>query len=329
MVISAGQKVCVTSTGSLSGLILVNGGELCNEGTITSPSIAMSGGAITNMGTMNNQELGITDGTFTNMGAANIDSLSIDGATITLMNMGTLTSIGIAQNASGTGGIPALHNMGSGSVTCDSILISGGEVHNHGSFDVNFHIANFSPALFQNHCSMTVGGNFANTGSFLTEKMITIGGDFGNSGTITGPTTGCGGFAVSGASGNSGDFGADGSNLDICDGGTSGFDSNTGTLGSSVTTCSCSDMCAVAISEQASFDFDLFPNPATDFIEVKSDTDMVGANYEIFNLQGQLLATGQFNRHQTRITTKWEAGTYLIVVRKTGNTPSKHLFVLE
>lgn len=330
-VVNAGQKLCITASGDLSGLLLVNGGEVCNEGTISSASIALTGGSIDNLGTMDNNELGITDGTFTNGGVANIDSLAMEGASITVMNMGVLNSIAISQSVSGSGGIPALHNMAPATLTCDSIGVLGGEVHNHGSFTVNYDLGNYAPALFENHCTLTVGRHYGNTGTFMTEKMITVGGDFGNSGTITGPTIGCGGFSVTGGSLNSGDYGVDGSNLDICDGGSGSFDANTGSLGSGVTICTCTDVCAVGISEIAHVALSVYPNPVNGFFTVSFDEVQSDITVRLMDSQGKLVwSVADQTVSSLRIDREGlDSGLYFLSVHQNGQIIAAEKIVLE
>jgi len=322
VVVSAGQKLCIMASGDLSGAVLVNGGEICNMGTISSANIALTAGEIVNMGTMDNEGLGMSGGTFTNMaaGVATIDSILIAGSDVTFMNMGTVNSIAIAQGISGTGAIPAFHNMGSGTITCDSIGQTGGEIHNHGTMTVTFDLGNFTPGLFENHCTLTVGQDFGNTGTFMTEKIVSIGRDWGNSGDVTGPTIGCGGFTVVGASGNSGNFGMDGSFIDMCDASSGLFDLNTGSLGANVSTCTCTSTCTVGVDEIGKENVSVYPNPSSGAFDISFDDVVEEASVLIIDAQGKIAYTSPVQT-TPRINVNAEnlsSGIYFLSVRKNG-----------
>jgi hypothetical protein len=88
------------------------------------------------------------------------------------------------------------------------------------------------------------GLNNNSNGEIYNSGLITINGDFNSDGAICGPDIGCGRFVVSGNSGNNanGTFGADSGNndcgnLDLCSGGGSGFQNQSGTVGSGVSVC--------------------------------------------------------------------------------------------
>ena len=329
LVVGVGQKLCISSSGNLSGLLLVNGGEVCNEGTISSVSIAMTDGIFINSGTMTNEESGMTGGSFTNSGIANIDSILIDGSVITFTNNGALTSIAIGQSASGAGGIPAFHN--NGTITCDSIGLVGGEFHNYGTLNVIYDMANVAPSLFENHCVLTVGRDLGNSGSFLTEKMVTVGNDFGNSGAMTGPTVGCGGFSVTGDSGNSGDFGVDGSNIDICDASSGSFDLNTGTLGSNVTFCTCTSTCSVGIVEHFQFPVSIYPNPANESFTISFEEIHEPITIRLTDVQGKVVYTNTSQTSNQFIVQKGSltSGLYFLAILRDGKIMASEKIVFE
>jgi len=320
--VGPGQKLCIMAGGDLSGAVLVNGGEICNMGTISSTDVALTSGEIVNMGTMNNEGLGISGGTFTNMGSgvATIDSILILGSACTFMNMGTVNSIAIAQGYSGTGVIPAFHNMGTGTITCDSIGQTGGELHNHGTMIVNFDLGNFTPGLFENHCSLSVGRDFGNTGTFLTEQLVSVGGDWGNSGDVNGPTIGCGGFTVAGASGNTGNFGTDGSFIDMCDASSGSFDLNTGSLGANVSSCTCTSNCTVDVTEIEKLNVSIYPNPSSGTFAITFEEVIENVSVKLIDAQGKIAYTSKVQTSPSINVNADDlsAGIYFLSIQKNG-----------
>lgn len=55
--IGAGDQLCITSTGIVSGNITMNGGAICNQGLIQSPSFVINNGTIDNYGTISQSNI--------------------------------------------------------------------------------------------------------------------------------------------------------------------------------------------------------------------------------------------------------------------------------
>ena len=265
-IVGPGSKLCITSSGVLNGDLVINGGEVCNEGTINSNNIVLTSGSLNNIGVISSIKLAGLSGDFDNQGNASIDSLAIGGADINVSNTGILSFDDLAIVKAGIGTNPQLDNTGELSgfnmgISTDAL------VNNSGDFFIANDFGCGLGATMNNSGNMSVGNDFGNDGIFYTECMIPVANDWANSGTITGPlASSCGGFTVTNASGNVGSFGLDNSNIDMCDQGnpTLGFDANVGSLGSNVTFCSCVNNCSstTSISELSSgLNLTIFPNP--------------------------------------------------------------------
>ena len=62
----------------------------------------------------------------------------------------------------------------------------------------------------------------------------------------------------------------------------------------------------------------LYPNPATDYLNIETDADMIGANYSIFNSVGQLVISGKVNSENTSIEIKdFAKGFYVLQLQNT------------
>lgn len=88
-----GVTICITSSGSVTGDIIVNGGTLCNEGSILSHNILLTSGTINNYGSMDVVNLAASQGSFNNEGTAVIDSLSQSGSGTSFYNGDSLSGL--------------------------------------------------------------------------------------------------------------------------------------------------------------------------------------------------------------------------------------------
>ena len=195
-------KLCITGGTFTGSLTLKNGAGLCiaTGATFSPSSFTINGGSIVdNHGTWNSR--GFTLGfTLNNYGA-----MTISGS-MTINSTGSLTSSGSSLSITGS-----LQVDGDLDITGDASV--GGAMQINGSGNVT-----------------------------LNDGELTVAGSFGNNGTVSASgSSNCGQISVGGASTNQGNYGTDGSNLDICDASAAddGFDTNNGTVGGSVSNCTC------------------------------------------------------------------------------------------
>jgi hypothetical protein len=295
VVAAPGVVVCITATGSVSGDILLSGGTVCNEGSISSVNILINSGSLTNYGSMDISNLAVTGGSFVNEGLASIDSLSQSGGLATVTNSDSLSGLAHSvfnnsffQNDGDYGVIntsvfygarffnngmvynnnfsvfynyDATHtseliNFATGNIFTDSLSVYQAIFENYGSTIIRYDFSMAGTANVNNFEYWRVGRDFSNDTSLLfTDCMIHVGRNWSNRGIMTGPSTGCGGFSVQGLTGNFGLFGAAG-NLDMCDESNPGsFDLNTGSLGAGVTFCTCTDTCTYHVGIQETTPF--------------------------------------------------------------------------
>jgi len=329
-VVPAGTTLCVASGAELSGNLVISGGTVCNEGTISSPNIAMSSGVINNYGVIFSPKLGVTGGNITNynLGVVTVDSIgiSVNGSVITNNHEWTSKYIGLTS----LGGTQPVWNN-SGSLFTDSIGVTNwtmnlsgtfvanydfgfnvnSVINNSGLFDVWRDFGNDASSTFNNSDQATIGRDFGNVGTVYNTCTIDVGRDFANSGTVTGPTTSCGKISVAQVSANSGSFGADGSNIDLCDATGNGFDGNIGTIGNNVTNCACTAGCApLNIQQNVLNNVSVFPNPFRDFttFELQSEGKY---QIQIYNLNGKSIFIDSFTSSNYKLISKeFKSGIY-------------------
>lgn len=259
-IVEAGEVFCINSGGHLKrGLVIKNGGTVCNNGTISSHIDIKEGGSLINNGTIDSEFIYHRGGTFINNGFIESQDMFVDDANFNNYNLVNIYKITIQINDT----INAFNNAGVLSSTIfqsiqtqhyDSVylrydIINSGEMYvseklqnssrvdfeNSGKLFIGdaFYVqdssyyyfnANFqhsTHATFKNTGQMEVAGNFMNYGDFYTECMIPVGGNMTSSGSITGPlANSCGGFNIAGHSYFVGYLGADYSYIDICDAGS-------------------------------------------------------------------------------------------------------------
>ncbi|MFT5780237.1 MAG: hypothetical protein ACI837_003198 [Crocinitomicaceae bacterium] len=288
-IVPVGVKLCITATGDLQGALLINGGEVCNEGSISSNGITLLDGTLTSTGTITSVNFAITAGTVDHQGISTIDSIGILGDYVDFNNSGTITSAALGITKTGPGLDPTVTNSGTWTMNNLGVYV-GGVMNNTGNLIVSNDFGNFAAGTTTNSGYMSVGNDFGNTGDFYTDCIIPVGNDWGNDGVITGPMTGgCGGFNVTGISANAGDFAIDNSFLDMCP----VFTLNTGTLGSNVTICSCTNTCLSTVSinsDELNYGVTLYPNPFSESATLTIENFQL-ENYtlSIYNVQGQLV----------------------------------------
>lgn len=296
--ITSGQKMCITSTGSVSGLITIaSGGILCNQGVVNSPNLWVAGGIFNNYGSMNTNLCMASQGaTFYNYGTITIDSFLVSQSATTFVNNGTLdvNRFTTAQSATTTN---------NGTITSNYLYDSAAVFNNNLNLTVNYDFGNSYSGVF--NCNnvnsfMTVNRDFYNAYSAVFNVgycLINVGRDWYNSAQISGLTNGsCGGFAIAGLSLNSGIVGNTAMHIDLCDAGhpATGIDGNSGTISSSTTYCVCTNVCTMVGIEEYSNEnvliANIFPNPTKDNLSVVLNNNKSGnVIIEIKNMLGQIV----------------------------------------
>ena len=77
-----------------------------------------------------------------------------------------------------------------------------------------------------------------------------------------------------------------------------------------------------AVSNLSKEKFRIYPNPATDKIHIVCPQDFLGADYEIFNLDGQKVAGGVLKEKIVLLNNNMPAGQYVLTIRKNGSLKS-------
>ena len=250
--VTIGQVLCIAPTGTVTGHIYVtSGGKVCNQGHINSNALYVSSG-----------------GELDNYGVANIDTFYIAGPSAVLSNNDTMTT-GLFYTG------PNVVITNNGTLTTSIYGDTAATLINNGSFTSNSDMYLGPNGNFINNKALLVKRDFYNATQhiFNTTCMATVQRNWYNLGTINGPGTGCGGFTIAGQSLNSGIVGDTG-HIDLCDSGhpSGGIDGNSGTL-TGVTYCQCTNTCLTQTEirqlPDSKLNFDIYPNPANDKIQVK------------------------------------------------------------
>lgn len=165
--LTAGQKLCITSSGTYTGSVTLSGGTICVQGSFTPSSFAYN------------------SGNFDNYGSATVGSISLSQTSTTLTNYSGATLTINTSFASSSSGASFINN-GTASIGT-SFAVSGGTFTNGGSISVGTTTA-------------VSGGSFTNTGSFTAHGISPSGGTFTNS--SSGIITNTGDFANSAIGGS-------------------------------------------------------------------------------------------------------------------------------
>lgn len=333
--VMAGTDLCITSTGDLQGDLVINGGNVCVEGTISSFNIQILSGSllILSSGQVITNDFGMVEGQVTNNGLINAPQFGILGSNIDFTNLGTMTTTSFGVAFAGTGTPTNFTNQGT--ITCDNAAIDGSYFNNYGEMNVNVDYANNLGSTTWNTGQFTVGRDFGNVADVYTGCVISVGRDFANDGDITGPFGVCGGFSVVGITANTGNYGADGSSVDMCDAGgpPGGFDANTGTLGAGVTFCACPNPCSpVGINDlEEQVVFSVYPNPMMIESTITFDAVINTGVVSIYSIDGKQIKQIPFvNTNQIGINREGlSPGLYLLNVAFADGSVGTQQLVVE
>jgi len=259
-----------------------NTGAFTNTGTLSQLDSVLNLGSFSNSGTLLCGDFWST-GTFLNTGHIDADSIGVDGT--------TNFSAGLVECL-------AFGNIGSVSVFGNAVVMVDIDFWNTGDF-------NLAPTR-----TVHIGNNFYNgdsTGAtspadLINDGVFEVANDFYNSDNLSGSGTFCIGEYSASAGTVSG-------TLDICDNtGIGFFDVNVGSIGPNVTDCITG--CTVGVEEAAFVEFTLYPNPATNVLNLEVESN---ANYSIFAVNGQLMQNGIVQTGRVELN-DLPAGLYTIVV---------------
>ncbi len=293
--VTSGQTLCISEGATVSGNILVQGGKVCNAGTITSQYLHVTEGGI-----------------FENTASIDVDSLLVSEQSSFFHNRGTIICERIAFTGSSEG-----INYGSGTIECNYMSDSAAGFINYGNIHIDFDFSNTAGELFQNAGFIEIGRDFYNASgaSFQTFCMVNVVRDWYNSAFIAGTFGGpCGGFSIGNDSYNSGTI----TSIDICDQNTPNgqLDANTGTV-NFLTYCACNNNCQEVTSIEeplANNLFTVYPNPANEKITVETKNNFSGiARMQIFD--GKLISEQNFYTEKFEITVEnFANGLYLLTL---------------
>jgi len=302
-IITAGMTLCISSSATVSGAIIVSGGTLCNQGTIHNLNLTITGAG----------------STLNNYGTIICDSLLVYKTGAVLNNYGNMTDSSIAVSAG------ALFNNNSGTITCSTLADSAGTFVNNGNVTVNLDFGNGYGGQFTNNNYLKIGHDFLNGAgaTFTTGCVVSVGNNWFNSSAVNGPASGCGGFTIAGGSiQNSGTVGGVG-HVDLC---ATATISNIGTM-TGVTHCVCTNACSLittGIPEYKAPELgvikNLYPNPAN--LEINLLLNMESAmniQVAVTDILGKTALTRSYGSMQGEHLLKLDVsglspGIYLITV---------------
>lgn len=337
-IVNAGTTLCISSTGTASGLITVaSGGTLCNLGNINSSNVWIAGGTLNNYGGINTSNVLVSgQGTFNNNGTADIDSLLITNIYSTFTNNGSLTGmrLGNSDNSSITN---------NGNITVDYLGDSVAMFTNNvsGNLIVNYDFGNGYNSGFFNYGYVNIMRDFFNDGGSGVETscMMLVGRDWYNTAIISVPSiVSCAGFYIAGGSYNTGTIGSSSSHVDLCDAGnpTWGIDGPGGTIASTTTYCACSNNCVATginpVPESNVMIEKIYPNPAVNNVSVMINSMEAGTFIaEVYDMSGkkQLSTIIKVNTGKNIIgfdLSVLAQGTYILKVTDSQNLQSKQIF---
>lgn len=294
--IMPGQTLCVTPTGTITGRIAVSGGTLCNQGKIKTTAVLIANGAH-----------------FNNYGTGTIDTLYVTQNSTSYINYGTMTNTVMGTVSGAT-------SINNGTMLATLLGDSIGTFINNGNLTINMDFYNAYSSSFTNNGFMSIGRDFYNatSSSFSTKCMVNVSRDWYNAASVTGATTGCGGFNVTNNTYNSGTLGSLSSHLDICDANNPGtINANTGTIAGTTTYCSCaSSACTVVGIKEITQELlvGLFPNPTTGMVSIQSEEAI--KTVVVTNQLGQIvLCNLQINETTVQLDLYRQAkGVYIVAL---------------
>ncbi|MBX7180715.1 MAG: T9SS type A sorting domain-containing protein [Bacteroidia bacterium] len=267
-VVSTGQTLCITSTGQLVGNLLIDGGEVCNDGLITNNFVYITGG-----GQLINHSIGNT-----------CDSLLVAGLHSTFINSGSFNNERMAALDSGY-----IHNLSEGTLHCSFFGDSITRVDNEGVFRCDSDFYNVTGAEFRNLGQLIVNRDFYNAtnATVMNNCLIQVERNFYNGGVMFAHVdlpAGC--IRVGGDSYNAGDLQL----LSFWDSSspTGDLDYESGTSNLLINPCTAS--CSVGLDElREGNPLEVYPNPCETNLTISGIKNGRELSFELINIHGQVL----------------------------------------
>ncbi len=324
------NDVVMDDTYTVGGYWSVNGGNITInasgsfvEGANVIGISIQNGGTITNNGTFNFDRIGIYQGSFTNNGTANFDALIYNLDIIknygNILQVDSFYTSGYYTNyANSVIESDSIYNYGifinEGTVSVtemfnDSSYTNNGVFNFNRYYNNNYFINNdtINSTLDATNAGywynaygavINLDNNFTNgntsnayhTAVFVNNGDFFIGNSWHNADTTKGTQTGR--FVVQNGSYNSGVMIG---NFDFCDqtpivSSAPFIDYNTGTVDANIT------YCAVGIKNNISYKIKIFPNPALDIINIKTNYNLY-KKIDIYNILGKKVLSKTVNKN--------------------------------
>ena len=209
---------------------------------------------------------------------------------------------------------------------------------NNGNVNVGLDLGNAHNSIFTNNKFITIQRDFLNGSSanFINNCIINVGRNWYNDATITGASiSSCGGFSITGLSGNTGTIGSGSNHVDICDVGhpTLGLDGPGGTIASTTTYCTCMNTCLAIVGiEETKNNLNslVYPNPANDklYIDVNTQSnELIEINIE--NMLGEIVSNTIANQNEKILInlSDFKNGIYFITVKQNTNSTTQKIII--
>lgn len=329
--------ITITSGASLAGNnatrdIMVNGGSLTNNGTLTVRYLWTQTGNFANSGTVNLTSF-LNNVNFTNNGTfQNLDSMYTTGIVVnngSFLNIDSITNAGTFTN----NGICTYNQFTNASIYHNNNYLSFSDITNLGTFENTDTILasnsgwNVKDWTNNTGAYMHFSKSFLNAGDttlhdavFVNNGRWVISDSWYNADTIKGGSTGS--IQVADSSVN---WGAMKGTFDFCDltppVSAPYIDFNLGTVSSGITWCLYD-----GISELAWDSFTVFPNPAVDHIRFENMKER-GLQIQIINMDGMTVLDQPFE--ESLDVSTLSQGVYMIRMTTDKTIRSSKLFIIK
>lgn len=291
----------LTETGSGNGILVSGTGDITNHGTFTFSKLAVYAGTFTNTGIMNGFDslyMGVsttntgyitTDacyalGDITNNESITANEFLNDGIFVNIQNAHFVNFFN-NNSASNLGTIETIDFYNNGG------MMNSSDIYVANDFTNAAYFYNTASALLQMLGNATNGDSVNHDAMLYNDGQVTIVQNFTNVDTLEGSGHVCVGELSSNVGYMDGAF-------EFCDNtppAVSPFiDANTGFIGAGVTYCS--GPCLSGIDENITQIIAVYPNPATDYVLVESQTEEY--RWAIYDAAGRIVLNGNAEANQ-------------------------------